>query len=115
MDGVTILTTYKVGLLTGYGYLGIVFTFVCIVVLSAMLINNTRSSSIESFISAVFVIVSVIGMITATIALIDTHTEYKITADDSVSLNELISRYEIISQDGKLFTVRELNKDDDNI
>ena len=109
MDGVTILTTYKAGLLTGYGYFGVVFTFACIFVLSVMLINRTSSSSIESFIAAIFVIVSVVGVIAATISLIDTHTEYKITADDTVSLNELISRYEIISQDGKLFTVKEIN------
>ena len=38
----------------------------------------------------------------------DVYTEHKIVVDDTVSFNELISRYEIISQDGKLLTVKEI-------
>lgn len=34
-------------------------------------------------------------------------THYKVTIDDSVSMNEFIEKYEIIEQDGKIYTVRE--------
>ena len=34
-------------------------------------------------------------------------TEYKVTIDDSVSMNEFMDKYEIINQEGKIYTVRE--------
>ena len=34
-------------------------------------------------------------------------TEYKVTISDEVSLNEFYERYEVIDQEGKIFTVRE--------
>lgn len=34
-------------------------------------------------------------------------TQYKITIDDSVLMTEFLDKYEIIDQDGKIYTVRE--------
>lgn len=34
-------------------------------------------------------------------------TQYKVIIDDSVSMNEFLEKYEIIDQDGKIYTVRE--------
>jgi len=34
-------------------------------------------------------------------------THYKVTIDDSVSINEFLDKYEIIDQEGKIYTVRE--------
>ncbi len=34
-------------------------------------------------------------------------TEYKVTISDEVSMNEFYERYEVIEQDGKIYTVRE--------
>jgi Na+/proline symporter len=36
-------------------------------------------------------------------------TQYKVTIDDSVSLTEFMDKYEIIDQEGKIYTVRERN------
>lgn len=36
-------------------------------------------------------------------------TQYQVTADDSVSLNEFLEKYDIISIDGKIYTVEEKN------
>ena len=41
------------------------------------------------------------------------HTEYKVTIDDSVSFNEFNSRYEIVSQDGDVYTVIEMESSND--
>ena len=35
------------------------------------------------------------------------HIEYKVTIDDSVSMNELLDKYEILDQEGKIYTVKE--------
>lgn len=43
--------------------------------------------------------------ITSTPVSYETH--YKVTIDNSVSMNEFLDKYEIIDQDGKIYTVRE--------
>ena len=35
------------------------------------------------------------------------YTEYKVTIDDSVSFTEFTEKYEIIDQEGKIYTVKE--------
>ena len=35
------------------------------------------------------------------------HIEYKVTVDDSVSMNEFLDKYEILDQEGKIYTVKE--------
>lgn len=34
-------------------------------------------------------------------------THYKVTIDDSVSMNEFLDKYEILDQDGKIYIVKE--------
>ena len=34
-------------------------------------------------------------------------TEYKVTISDEVSMNEFTEKYEIVDQDGKIYTIRE--------
>jgi hypothetical protein len=40
-------------------------------------------------------------------APIEHETQYKVTISDEVSMNEFLEHYEIIDQEGKIFTVRE--------
>ena len=35
------------------------------------------------------------------------HIKYKVTIDDSVSMNEFLDKYEILDQEGKIYTVKE--------
>ena len=35
------------------------------------------------------------------------HIEYKVTIDDTVSMNEFLDKYEILDQEGKIYTVKE--------
>jgi hypothetical protein len=109
MDGVTILTTYETNMmLSGYEYLIIMCTMVCIFVLAALL-KPKPGSDIEEVIATLSMIVSfVIAFVATLIFVCAFHVEHKIAVDDTVNFNELTSRYQIISQDGKLFTVKEL-------
>lgn len=36
-----------------------------------------------------------------------THTEYKVTISDDVNFNEFDHKYEILSQEGKIYTIKE--------
>lgn len=38
---------------------------------------------------------------------VGTETHYKVTIDDSVSMNEFLDKYEILDQEGKIYTVKE--------
>ena len=37
-------------------------------------------------------------------------TQYKVTISDEVKMDEFCEKYEIIEQDGKIYTVRERNE-----
>jgi hypothetical protein len=39
------------------------------------------------------------------------HIEYQVIIDDSVSMNEFLDHYEILGQNGKIYTVKERNMD----
>jgi hypothetical protein len=38
---------------------------------------------------------------------VGTETHYKVTIDDSVSMNEFLDKYEILDQEGKIYTIKE--------
>ena len=42
------------------------------------------------------------------------HIEYKVTIDDSVSMNEFLDKYEILDQEGKIYTVKERNYEENS-
>lgn len=41
---------------------------------------------------------------------IEYETQYKVTISDEVSMNDFLERYEIVGQEGKIYTVRERNE-----
>lgn len=49
-----------------------------------------------------------VGAITSTPT--EYKTEYKVTISDEVSMNDFLSKYEIVDQEGKIYTVRERNE-----
>ena len=62
----------------------------------------------------VFILTAVCAFAGVVGALISEHktdvvdyVEYKVTIDDSVSMNEFLDKYEILSQEGKIYTVKE--------
>ena len=57
-----------------------------------------------SFVSLICVIASIF-LISGTLTI---HNDLIVTIDDSVSFNEFTERYEVVSKDGNLYTVRDL-------
>ena len=58
--------------------------------------------------TAVFALAGVVGSFISEhkTDVID-YIEYKVTIDDSVPLNEFLDKYEILDQEGKIYTVKE--------
>jgi RsiW-degrading membrane proteinase PrsW (M82 family) len=64
---------------------------------------------------AIVLVCTLVGAIIGVVAFLNiTHEtdtvdyiEYKVTIDDSVSMNEFLDKYEILDQEGKIYTVKE--------
>ena len=109
MDGVTILTTYEKSFFTTGEYLTILIVAACVGLLSLSVMNYTKNTWEQTFAVLCGIAALAAAFICTLLFLCGVDTVCKITADDTVNFNELTSRYEIISQDGKLFTVKEIN------
>lgn len=40
------------------------------------------------------------------------YNKYKVTLDETISARELLDKYEILSREGEIFTIKEKNKDE---
>jgi hypothetical protein len=110
MQGVEILnTTYKYASLIAPTYI-LQLMLVCIII-GVIGILTIDYEKIQKIVIVFFVagaigtIVSVIGAFIPTDRIAD--TRYQVTVSDEVTLNEFYEHYEVIAQDGKIFTVRE--------
>ena len=69
--------------------------------------SKTGNIAFSIFVALIlsFMIGGLICGATATPIAYETH--YKVTIDDSVSMNEFLDKYEILDQEGKIYTVKE--------
>jgi hypothetical protein len=118
MTGVEILAAQEV--VTGYTWnWSAYFITIGIVALFGGLIGFTFSNPIEKFqglvagICAGVALGMPIGVLPANVSLpTEYETRYKVTISDEVSMNDFLEVYEIIDQEGKIYTVREKNTED---
>ena len=119
MDGVQILNIHTYKDLTLGGFCGIMMLLaVAYIVLIGSLYMMYRTGSRSDMVGCVvlFVIISALGVWGVNELWKECHTvytDYYVTIDDTVSLNEFMDRYEIQRQDGKIFVVREREIEDE--
>jgi hypothetical protein len=116
MEGIEILAIEEVAVAWGFNWGVFVFMFVITGTLLAMLgwllgeelFNSTLATAI------CITVAIVLAMLLGCAAAEDDQgiptkyeTHYKVTISDEVPMNEFLERYEIIDQDGKIYTVRE--------
>jgi hypothetical protein len=109
MNGVEILSQDIIynGILPGWlGVTGFFVTIACFVLLALFMSEGRLLPSI------IFMVLILISITFFALALTDNtnsinHLEYKVTIDDSVSMNEFLDKYEILDQEGKIYTVKE--------
>ena len=109
MNGVEILsseTIYNTFLPVVWIGLGLMLGFISIIL---FVWSISEGYEILPWIFVVFVIVCIIiASLAGTPNTNDpNHIEYKVTIDDSVSMNEFLDKYEILDQEGKIYTVKE--------
>ena len=114
MNGVEILAVEQVGTVFKFGWTGflvvVAIGLLITLVVGITIFLNTKdwTDLIKAVLIGVFI--SMIFGVTAG-DLLNEPTEYtnqyKVTISDEVSMNEFMEKYEIIEQDGKIYTVRE--------
>lgn len=109
MNGVEILsqeTIYDTILPECYIGIGLVLVVLFVAWNVFSIVNEQYLAVILSAISVI--VCMIIACLGGTYSKTDIkHIELKVTIDDSVSMNEFLDKYEIIDQEGKIYTVKE--------
>ena len=109
MNGVEILSTetiYNTILPEWCVPLGMLLGGVCLVLMIQLFVNDyTWAGVLLSISMIVCIAIGVLGLTDNENNV--NHIEYKVTIDDSVSMNEFLDKYEILDQEGKIYTVKE--------
>jgi Na+-translocating ferredoxin:NAD+ oxidoreductase RnfA subunit len=111
MSGIQILSEkilYNTIIPEGYVILGIIG---CCVFLVGGILLISEGCDIGGSISFVLVLASLVLIILSVTSNKDSinYIEYKVTIDESVSLVEFCDKYEILDQEGRIYTVKERN------
>ena len=108
MDGVTILNSYES--LTNFGSIFIMIAlcvwFFAVVVLVLLSLLKDGCDPWKGLVSLIICVVLTI-VCGCLIPERKYEIHYQVTVDDSVSMNEFQSKYEIIEVEGKIYTVKE--------
>ena len=118
MTGVEILATKEVATVFAFNW-GSFWIFMCLGVGASIVfgiiasIIETRILNLSLVICFLIILGSLAGIFAGYISSTPTEyeTQYKVTVSDEVSMNEFLARYEIIDQEGKIYTVREIADD----
>ena len=80
------------------------FTFMCLTVCFYVKSNNWAA-----ILCLILMVISIVIVCLGAISNKNSvdYIEYKVTIDDSVSMNEFLDKYEILDQEGKIYTVKE--------
>lgn len=110
MNGVEILNTiYEYESVISPVWAAILCVIGLVIAVIGVITIDSDTAQCVLFTLAGFVIIGLtvctIGAIVKTDKVID--TKYKVTIDDSVSMNEFLDKYEILDQEGKIYTVKE--------
>lgn len=118
MDGMTILSTYEHPTAHYMDDSSIIFTCVVIMVVCAVIgfiltIISEENGFIPTFLILGAIICIFTNIVTSSCCVEYTYeTHYKVILDDTVSINEFLDKYEIVDIDGEIYTVKELNMED---
>ena len=111
MTGVEILATQEVVTAYAWNWSAYVITFAIITIVTGLVGLCIGDGFFEDFLVGILVgavFGALIGIIPAKLTKPSEYeTQYKVTISDEVSMNDFLERYEIVSQEGKIYTVIE--------
>ena len=88
-----------------------------IIGIGCMLCTIELKSIIPIFIGLVLIVLGITGAVHTSKAIDETsvldYNKYKVTLDENISAHELLDKYEILSREGEIFTIREIEIEED--
>lgn len=112
MAGVEILATQKIVIEYAFNwqvYLIMTALIAVIMTFTSCLINGFYFENVIIGLIIGVIFGAIFGLFPATNTTPSEYeTRYKVTVSDEVSMNEFLDQYEIIGQEGKIYTVREI-------
>lgn len=115
MIGVEILATQEIVVAYEWDWKAYCATVAITAVVMAILMFLIRHQDLEDILTGLvtgLLMGAIIGALPASINKpIAYETQYKVTIADEVSMNEFMAKYEIVNQEGKIYTVREINNE----
>lgn len=121
MTGVEILTTAEVA--TEFDFCeGILWSAVILALIIGVIFCSVEYFKGECDVGIYWILIpaTLIGVIIGFVAGMaggeptEYETQYKVTISDEVNFNEFMEKYEIIEQDGKIYTIREKENESKN-
>jgi hypothetical protein len=114
INGVEILSTTEVATdytwnywLVGFIYIGVVIICGIVGYISGGYPDKVESALIGCAVGALLGLFVYFFAALVTSKPVAYETRYKVTISDSVSINEFLDKYEILDQEGKIYTVKE--------
>lgn len=116
IEGIEVLSSYEVSCISEFNLLSAFYGFIIVGVIGsiiyAAIISKINKSDSISFIIFIITTSLIVGVVAGYLNFpLETIQEYKVTVSDDVSLNEFIEKYEIIDIEGKIYTIREKDKE----
>lgn len=118
MTGVEILATEEVATATTFNWSSfgwVILMAACIFIVFGIFVSVAEGDF--SYLAILFASSIVFGLLMGTVVGFgdgvptEYETQYKVTISDEVQMNDFLDHYEIVSQEGKIYTVRERNGD----
>ncbi len=113
MIGVEILATEKFAVDYAWDWKAYCMTIAITTVVLAIISFLIRHQDLESILTGLItglLVGAIVGVLPASINKpIAYETRYKVTIANEVLMNEFMAKYEILDQEGKIYTVREIN------
>lgn len=117
MSGVEILSATEVVTdsvcnywLAGFIYLGVIIICGLAGYFGSDYLDKLENTIIGCLVGALLGLLVYLFFAALTLKPVAYEMEYKVTISDEVSMNEFLDKYEILEQEGKIYTVRERDK-----
>ena len=113
LDGITVLNSYEVVSKTTFSWfsfwLGLIFGVIMAGIVAAIIANELSDYLLAFGIFGVF-LGGLFGFLSGSVVHpkpIEYESNWEVTIDDGVSMNEFNNRYEIIEQRGEIYVIKE--------
>lgn len=111
IEGIEVLNTNKCDDVSYIFYILVVFTILSFAYMIVGIFMDAKLMAVVSFLC--FIVLGTASYVVR-VTTLSYHNEYQVTISDEVNFNDFNDKYEIISQEGLIYTIKEREVKHDN-